>query len=165
MRPFTFCATLALLFSTAGFAQDPMPMGGGNMGKPMAGRPMPHKVEDKRQVISLTEAERAVVAAEMRQMLASVQGVTDALARGDTQAVVDAASRSGMAMMQEVPAPIRMKFPAPFTQLGMTSHRVFDRIAQETKTVTDPGPTLKLLSEAMQSCIACHASYRFAPPR
>ncbi len=142
-----------------------MPLGGGNMDKPMAAKPMPHKVEDKRQIVSLTEAERAVVAAEMRQMLASVQGVTDALARGDTQAVVHAASRSGMAMMQEVPAPIRMKFPAPFTQLGMASHRVFDRIAQETKGVTDPGPTLKLLSEAMQSCIACHASYRFASPK
>lgn len=160
MHPFMFCAVLVLSFPTAAFAMDPIPITTGNMGKPM-----PAKVEDSRQIIPLTEAERAIVATEMRQMLASVQGVTDALARGDKQAVVDAASKSGMVMMQEVPAQIRMKFPEPFMQMGMASHKVFDRIAQETKTVKNPGPTLKLLSEAMQNCIACHASYRFAPPK
>ena len=165
MRPFIFCAVLVLSVPATAFAIDPMPSGSGNMGKPMMGKPMPEKVEDNRQIIPLTEAERAIVAAEMRQMLASVQGVTDALARGDKQAVVDAASRSGMVMMQEVPAQIRMKFPESFMQLGMASHKVFDRIAQETKTVKNPGPTLKLLSEAMQNCVACHASYRFAPPK
>ncbi len=164
MRLPDLCAVLALSFSTATFAQDPMPMRGGNMGKPMTGKPMPEKVEDNRQIIPLTEAERAIVAAEMRQMLASVQGVTDGLARGDRQAVVDAASKSGMAMMQEVPSPIRMKFPAPFTQLGMASHQVFDRIAREAKTAKGSA-TLKQLSEALQSCIACHATYRFAPPK
>lgn len=68
-------------------------------------------------------------------------------------------------MMQEVPAQIRMKFPEPFMQMGMALHKVFDRIAPETRSVKNPGPTLKLLSEAMQNCIACHASYRCAPPQ
>lgn len=165
MRLLSRCAVLVLLFPMATIAQDAMPMGGGHMDKPMMGKPMPAGVEDNRQIIPLTEAERAIVAAEMRQMLASVQGVTDGLARGDMQAVVEAASKSGMTMMQEVPSQIRMKFPQPFSQMGMASHAAFDRIARETKTIKEPAPILKQLSVAMQNCVACHATYRFAPPR
>ena len=165
MRPLSFCTALSLLFSTTAFALDPMPITSGNMGKPMMAKPMPDKVEDNRQIVPLTEAERAVVAAEMRQMLASIQGVTDGLARGDKQAVTDAASKSGMAMMQEVPSPIRMKFPEPFVQMGMASHKAFDQITRDAKTAKGSGPILKLLSEAMQNCVACHATYRFAPPK
>jgi hypothetical protein len=65
----------------------------------------------------------------MRQMLASVQGITDGLALGDMQAMVEAASKSGGSMMQELPSQIRVKFPEPFTQMGMASHKVFDQIA------------------------------------
>jgi hypothetical protein len=32
-------------------------------------------------------------------------------------------------MMQELPSQIRVKFPEPFTQMGMASHKVFDQIA------------------------------------
>lgn len=95
MRPFSLCAVLALVFSRVSIAQDRMPAGDGNMGKPM-----PENVNDMRQVIPLTEPERAIVAASLRQMLASVQGVTDGLARGDNKAVAEAASKSGMVMMQ-----------------------------------------------------------------
>ncbi len=155
-----FCAILIVLFSTTTFAQDMRPMAGGNTGKAM-----PEKVDDNRQIVPLTEAERVIVAAEMRQMLASIQGITDGLARGDMQAVVGSASKSGMVMMQELPSQIRMKFPAPFSQMGMATHKAFDQIAQGTKTIKDPAPVLKQLSGAMQNCIACHASYRFASPK
>lgn len=155
-----FCAILIVLFSTTTFAQDMRPMAGGNTGKAM-----PEKVDDNRQIVPLTEAERVIVAAEMRQMLASIQGITDGLARGDMQAVVGSASKSGMAMMQELPSQIRMKFPAPFSQMGMASHKAFDQIAQETKNIKDPAPVLKHLSAAMQNCLACHAAYRFAPSK
>lgn len=149
---------LALLFSTTAFAQ--MPMGRGNMGKPM-----PDNATDSRQIIPLTEAERSAVAAEMRQMLASIQGITDGLSRDDMQTVSEAASKSGMAMMQGLPAQIRMKFPAAFSQMGMASHQAFDRIARETKTNKDPAPVLRQLSMAMQNCVACHAVYRFPPTK
>lgn len=154
---------LALLFATPAFAQDMMPMSGGHMGKPMMTKPMPEKVDDTRQIIRLSDAEIALVAVEMRQMLASVQGIAEGLAAGDRQAVLDAASKSGMVMMQDLPSQIRMKFPEPFTQMGMASHRSFDQIAQETKSIKDPAPILKQLSVAMQNCVSCHAAYRFVP--
>lgn len=165
MRMPMICTIITVLFSTTSFAQDMMPKAGGNMGHPMTANAMPEKGDDTRQIVPLTEAERAIVAAEMRQMLASVQGITDGLARDDLQAVVGAASKSGMAMMQQVPMQIRMKFPAPFSQMGMASHQAFDRIARETKSIKDPAPVLKQLSAGMQSCVACHSTYRFAPTK
>lgn len=92
-------------------------------------------------------------------------GVTDGLARGDMQAVVGAASQSGMVMMQELPSQIRMKFPMPFSQMGMASHKAFDQITQETINLKDNAPVLKQLSVAMQNCVACHAAYRFSSPK
>lgn len=160
MRLYNFCAILTLSFSTATFAQEQMPITGGNMSKPMQ-----EKTDDNRQIIPLTGTEITIVAGEMHQMLASVQGITDGLAMGDTQAVVEAASKSGGSMMRELPAQIRMKFPEPFMQMGMATHKVFDQIAQETKSIKNPAPVLEQPSAAMQNCIACHATYRFAPPK
>lgn len=165
MRLPMICTILIVLYSPTPFAQDMMPKAGGNMGQARPSNAMPEKGDDNRQIVPLTEAERTIVAAEMRQMLASVQGITDGLARGDLQAVIKAASKSDMAMMQQVPMQIRMKFPAPFSQMGMASHQAFDHIARETKSIKDPVPVLKQLSAGMQSCIACHAAYRFAPPK
>lgn len=160
MRLFNFCALLTLLISTTSFAQGMM--SGGSMGKPMTDKPMPANVEDTRQVIPLTEAEITIVTVEMRQMLESVQGITSGLALGDRKSVVEAASRSGSAMMQELPTQIRMKFPESFTQMGMATHKAFDQIAQKTKSIKDPTFVLKQLSTATQNCVACHATYRFA---
>lgn len=165
MQGYKFFAVLALLVPTAAFAQDKMPMSGGGMNQPMMNKPLPETANDHRQVVPLTEAEKAVVAAEMRQMLASVQGVADALARGDMASASDAASKSGMVMMQALPAQIRMKLPAAFSQMGMASHQAFDRIARDAKTAKQVAPLLKQLADGMQNCNACHATYRFAAPQ
>jgi len=159
-------SALALLFLSSGVsAQNMQPMPGHMGGPMMGGQPMPQKVDDNRQVVPLTEPEIALVMVQMRQMLASVQGVTDGLARGDMSAVVAAASKSGMAMMQGVPMQIRRKFPPAFAQMGMASHRAFDQIARDAGKSADQAAVLKLLSESTQNCVACHASYRFVPPK
>jgi hypothetical protein len=160
MRPLLFCAVLALPYAIASFAQDGMPSAGPHMGKPL-----PATTTDLRQIVPLTEPERALVAERMRKMLTSVDGVVDGLARGDARAVAEAASRSGTHMMQDLPPQIRKQFPPAFAQMGMAAHKVFDQIAHETKSVKNPAPTLKRLAEAIKSCDACHAAYRFAPPR
>ena len=134
----------------------------GNMTKPMAEVPMPKKVEDSRQIIQLTDAERAIVVADMRQMLASIQAITDGLAIGNMQSIVKAASQSGESMMGELPTQIRMKFPESFGQMGLASHKAFDRIAQEAKTSKNPTSVLKKLAAGIQNCVACHATYRFS---
>ena len=164
MRLLGVCAVLVLAISALSLARAEMPPA--SMGMPMGGgKPMPGKVTDMREGIPLTDEEKALVAANMRQMLASVQGVTDALARGDGKAVAEAASKSGLVMMQELPVQIRMKFPPPFAQMGMASHKLFDQIAREARSAKGPAPILRLLSESMQNCVACHATYRFAPAK
>lgn len=159
------CSVFILLFSTATFAQDTTPMTMGGMDKQMTLKPMPEKVVDGRLIITLTEAEKAIVMEQMRQMLSSVQGIADGLAQGDSQAVLGSASKSGPSMMQDLPSQIRMKFPEPFSQMGMATHMAFEQIAQEAKDIKDPVPILKKLSEAIQNCDACHATYRFALPK
>ncbi len=152
LRVIRLCGVLTLLSPLAVFAQD------------MTAKPMPEKVADNRQIIRLTEAEQALVAADMRQMLSSVHGVADGLAREDMQAVGNAASKSGMVMMQELPSQIRVKFPQAFAQMGMASHKAFDQIEQEARTDKKPAAVLKQLSTSLQMCVACHATYRFALP-
>lgn len=156
MRISNFLGVPALLFLLPVFAQDQMPAVGGSM---MA-KPMP--VADARQIVPLTAAETAMVTAEMRQMLASVQEVMDGLSRNDMKSIAEAASSSGPSMMMGLPEQIRMKFPEQFKQMGMATHKAFDQIAREA-SMKDPGPILEQLSTAMQNCIACHATYRFAP--
>ncbi|MGO9984452.1 MAG: hypothetical protein ACLPIX_09620 [Rhodomicrobium sp.] len=153
MKRAALYAILALLPAAPGFAQN------------MPAKPMSEKVEDNRRIVPLSEAESALVAAKMRQMLASIQGVTDGLARGDMQAVGLAASQSGMSMMQDLPAEVRAKFPPPFMQMGMASHKAFERIAQEAAGDKNSETILKQLSSGTQFCVACHAAYRFAPPK
>jgi cytochrome c556 len=148
--------------ATMGFAQQSQMSGG--MAKSMSEVPMPTKAEDGRQVVQLTEAERAMVAADMRQMLANIEAMTAGLAAGDVQAVVSAASKNGDAMMRQLPSQIRAKLPTPFAQMGAASHKAFDQIAAETKSVKNPAPVLKQMSAAMQNCVACHATYRFGNP-
>ena len=117
MRSIGIRTVLALAISAASLARAEMTPG--NMSMPMSGgKPVPAKASDMREAVPLTEPEKTLVAANMRQMLASVQGITDALARGDRKAVAEAASKSGMVMMQELPVQIRMKFPPPFAQMG-----------------------------------------------
>lgn len=82
-----------------------------------------------------------------------------------SSSTVNATSKSGMTTMHDVPSPICMKFPEPFVQMGMASHRAFDQIARDAKTANGSGPILQLLAEASQNHVACHATYRFAPPR
>ncbi len=141
------------------FAQQTQMNGG--MTKLMAEVAMPSKVEDTRQVVQLTDAEKAIVVADMRQMLVNIELMTAGLAASDTQAVVSAASKNGDAMMRQLPSQIRIKFPASFAQMGAASHKAFDQIAAETKSVKNPAPVLRQMSSAMQNCIACHATYRF----
>lgn len=165
MYAFHLFSLLLLLFPTTILAQNATQMGSGHMNMTMKGKPMVEKVEDNRQVVPLTEPETVIVLNQMRQMLASIHGVTDGLARGDTRAVIEAASKSGMSMMQGVPMQIRKKFPPSFREMGMASHRPFDQIVAEAGSAKDSATILKLLSKSIQNCVACHAIYRFALPK
>jgi hypothetical protein len=158
MRPFILIASVALACSTFSYADTKM-----GTAPYETGSPMTTNLNDLRTIVPLTEPEKILVLERMRQMLTSVEQIADGIAANDAKKVSEAASRSGTVMMKTLPMQIRKKFPPPFVQMAKTTHQLFDQIAQETKSVENPGPTLKRLGEAIQGCNACHATYRFPP--
>jgi cytochrome c556 len=119
-----------------------------------------HTVDDDRERIVLPAPARNMVLAEMRMMLESIAGVVAALSEGDTAAAAEAARGSGMAMAVDVDPVLRELLPAAFVELGMSTHRGFDALADQIEQGADQEMALAELGALMQNCIACHAAYR-----
>jgi cytochrome c556 len=47
-------------------------------------------------------------------------------------------------------------------RLGFDTRQKFDDIAADAEKMKDSQRTIALLSAAMNNCVACHATYRFA---
>lgn len=124
----------------------------------IAGSTLP--ASDGREALLLEPGERDLVLAEMRQFLVSVQGITDGLTGKDMQRVAEAARGVGAAAQQAVPASLVGKLPLSFKKLGFDTHRKFDLLALDAEQLEDPEHTLQQLSELMNNCVACHATYR-----
>jgi hypothetical protein len=122
------------------------------------------KAADGRVTILLEPAERAFVLAEMRDLVAGVQGISDALSRDDMAGVAKAARGMGMAKSHEAPATIMGKLPLEFKTLALGLHHEFDTIALDAEAMRMPRHTLTQLSGALQECVACHATYQFKVP-
>jgi len=115
---------------------------------------------DGRQALQLTAGERDLVLGEMRMFLSSVQSITAGLSKGDMPQVVNAARKVGAAAQQAVPASLVGKLPLSFKKLGFDTHKKFDLLALDAEALGDPQHSLQQLSELMNNCVACHASYR-----
>jgi cytochrome c556 len=116
---------------------------------------------DERQAVSVTEPTRLFVLAEMRAMLASAQGVAEAIGTRDWPAAAAAAKASGLEKFRGMPKQIMMELPEDFRALGMESHKAFDAVAAAT-SAGDPVAVSAKLGDAMQFCVSCHQSFRFA---
>jgi hypothetical protein len=117
---------------------------------------------DDRQPVAVSEATRIFVLTEMRGMLASVQGVTEAVAKRDWQAVVDAAGRSGLKAFQGMPKQVMMELPEEFRGMGKEAHMAFDAVVGAATANPEASAVSAKLADALQFCIACHQTYRFA---
>lgn len=115
---------------------------------------------DGRAVLELTPTERAMILEEMRLFLGGVQKMTGALAKSDMPAVAAAARSMGQKMVHEVPPALRTKLPLEFRQLGFSVHRDFDQIALDAETLKDVSHSLNQLSDTLQKCVSCHATYQ-----
>lgn len=115
---------------------------------------------DGRTAIVLEPGERALILAEMRGFVESIQQITQGLSREDMETVTRAARRSGRAAQQQVPAPLMGKLPLTFKQLGLDTHQQFDQLALDAEQLGDPAHSLQQLGRLMQNCVACHAAYR-----
>ncbi|QCU90664.1 hypothetical protein [Thiomicrorhabdus sediminis] len=116
--------------------------------------------QDERQPIYLTEQERAVVLAEMRNFLEVVQQIMQGAITEDMQQVENAARPVGLAAMQGMSQELQKKLPDPFLSMGPQTHRNFQMIADDARDLGDPALTLEQLNKNMKNCIACHRAYR-----
>lgn len=117
------------------------------------------EVEDHRQSMHLTETEKVVFLTDMRKMLASVQGITLALANEDRQAMMDAAKVSGNQMARDTPMSIKQKLPPSFQAIGAPMHLSFEEFAIRAE-MDDVADLTVHLGQMMNYCMACHAAFK-----
>jgi hypothetical protein len=116
--------------------------------------------EDGRVAIILEPGERTLMLREMREFVAGVQLISGALSRDDMPGVAKAARGVGSAKAHDVPVAMLGKLPLEFKILAFGTHRGFDGIAADAEANGTPKHALIQLSDVLQKCVACHASYQ-----
>jgi hypothetical protein len=114
---------------------------------------------DARINLNLTPEERAVFLADMRSMLASIQGVMQGIGESDRERIAAAARQSGNRMARATPASIRAKTPQAFRDIGGPTHMLFEELAVRVQT-DDMDSLTRDTANLMNQCMACHATFR-----
>ena len=114
---------------------------------------------DGRLDLKLTPEEQTVFLADMRNMLASIQGVMQGIGESDRERIASAASQSGNRMARATPASIRAKTPQAFRDIGGPTHMLFEELAVRAET-DDMESLARDTSKLMNQCMACHATFR-----
>ena len=115
---------------------------------------------DGRPAIILEPGERVLILREMREFVAGLQRIDDALSRDDMQGVAKASRALGASKTNEVPTAMMGRLPLEFKALALSVHSDFDTIAMDAEWTGLPKRTLGQLSDVLQKCTACHESYR-----
>jgi hypothetical protein len=115
--------------------------------------------EDGRVAIVLAPAERAFMLREMREFVAGLQRIEDALARDDMPGVAKASRELGSGRAHDVPVALMGKLPLEFKTLALDTHREFDTIAAEAEANGTPKHALAQLADVLHKCVACHVTY------
>jgi len=116
--------------------------------------------EDGRVAVILGPGERALMLREMREFVAGLQLVADALSRDDMPGVTKASREMGTVRADDVPVTMMGKLPLEFKTLALGTHREFDTIAADAEANGTPKHALAQLADVLQKCVACHASYQ-----
>ena len=114
---------------------------------------------DPRIALGLTETEKVEFLAEMRTMLASIQGIIAGIGVEDREGIAAAAQMSGNRMARATPESVRAKLPPTFQELGGPTHLLFEEIVVRAET-DDMAALAVLTGETLKQCLACHALFR-----
>ncbi|MEW6561762.1 MAG: hypothetical protein AB1400_00840 [Pseudomonadota bacterium] len=122
-------------------------------------------VQDQREAIVLTAAERNMILVEMRQFLVGVQAMIEALGKDDNKAAGEAARSMGRKAASEVAPELRAKLPMHFKMLGFGVHDQFDKMADLAAAGGNGKILLDQLGHTLNKCVACHATYQLPMER
>jgi hypothetical protein len=114
---------------------------------------------DNRIDLGLTAEERTELLAEMRVMLASIQGILQGIGENDRERIAEAARQSGNRMARATPETLRAKLPQAFRDLGGPTHMLFEELAVRAET-DDMDSLAAATAVIMSQCLACHATFR-----
>jgi hypothetical protein len=114
---------------------------------------------DARVDLNLTPSEKAEFLSEMRQMLASIQGIMTGIGTEDRELIVRSARYSGNRMARATPESVRQKLPQSFKKLGGPTHMMFEELVIRAET-DDMDTLAEFTGRLMQQCLACHAKFR-----
>jgi hypothetical protein len=115
---------------------------------------------DGRTAVVLQAGERNLILSEMRGLLAATQGILDGANNGDMQRIIKAAHAAGMAGTADVNPALMAKLPLEFKALGMGVHHEMDEIAKAAEDGKPAAELLKMTSNTLTKCVACHAAWQ-----
>ena len=115
---------------------------------------------DGRTAVVLQPGERDFVMTEMRGLLAATQEIMEGASQGDIPRIAKAARSAGMAGTAEVNPALMTKLPLEFKQLGMSLHGEMDEIAKAAEGGAPVPELLKMTSNALAKCVACHSAWQ-----
>jgi len=115
---------------------------------------------DSRTAIALKSGERDLVLSEMRGLLSAVQGILEGASQGDMNRIVHSSRSAGMAAAADANPLLMAKLPLAFKTLGMGVHRDMDDIANAAEGGKPAPELLKMASNTLAKCVACHASWQ-----
>lgn len=115
---------------------------------------------DHRTVIVLRPEERELVLSEMRGLLAATQGILEGASQNDMPRIITAAHAAGMVGMADVNMARMSKLPPEFKAVGMGIHYDMDNIAKAATEGKTAAELLKMTSDTVTKCVACHAVWQ-----
>lgn len=132
----------------------------------MHGTGVGHQLQEStRTEVFLTAGERQHVLMEMRGLLESTQGIIEGLGSDDMKQVQESALAAGTEGRNSPKNQImHKKMPTEWMQLGMKAHTTMDEIAQMAADAKPANDIQLKLVEAMNACVACHATYKLPKP-
>lgn len=117
------------------------------------------KNSDGRISLNLTPVEKSAFLAEMRQMLASIQGIMAGIGEENRELIINSARQSGHRMARATPETVRSKLPPAFKELGGPTHMMFEEIVVRAET-DDMNMLASQTGQLMKQCLACHAMFK-----
>ena len=115
---------------------------------------------DGRTAIMLHVSERDLILSEMRSLLSATQGILEGLNQGDMKRVIEASSAAGMVVAADAGPILMTKLPIELKKLGMSVHQDMDEIAKAAENNVPAPEILKMLSNTLTKCVACHATWQ-----
>lgn len=118
-----------------------------------------HEGSDTRISLGFSELEKAQFLSDMRQMLASIQGVIAGIGEENRELIISSARYSGNRMARETPDSIKKKTPQSFKDIGGPTHMMFEELVIRAET-DDMNTLTSFTGELMKQCLACHAMFK-----